>query len=217
MTLLNPALLAGLLLAAAPIVLHLLFKQKPKPLIFPALRLVQQRRKQNLKRIKLRHIWLLLLRVLAIGVLVLALTRPSLPAANYSLNTREWLTLAGVIVVAVVTYFVLLRRWRERQLPRHVFNLRRASARGYTTGATLLGLLLLVGCPYQQRIAGEITAPPEDIALDLPVATVFLFDTSLSMSYQQEGKTRLDVAREIAEEHISKLPAGSRVAIVDTA
>ncbi len=216
MTLLNPALLYGLLLAALPVVLHLLLRRKPKPLVFPALRLIQQRRKQNLKRIQLRHIWLLLLRILAIGLIVLALTRPSLPAADYSFNPREWLTLAGVIAAGVAFYFWQVRRWRSAALPRHVFALRRATARGWITGGTLLGLLLLVGCPYQHRIAAEIKAPPPAAQLDLPAAAVFLFDTSLSLTYQQGGKTRLDVARQIAAEHLGELPSGSRVSIVDT-
>lgn len=217
MTLLNPALLTGLLLAALPVILHLLLRRKPKPLVFPALRLVLQRRKQNLKRIQLRHIWLLLLRILAIGLIVLALTRPSLPAADYAFNLREWLTLIAVVGVGVGIYFWRVRGWQGQALPRHVLALRRASARGWITGGTVLGLLVLVGCPYQQRIEAEFRSPPTAASLDLPVAAVLLFDTSLSMTYQQEGQTRLDVARGIAEEHLSELPNGSRVAIVDTA
>jgi hypothetical protein len=217
MTLLNPALLYGLLLAALPVVLHLLLRRKPKPLVFPALRLVTQRRKQNLKRIQLRHIWLLLLRILAIALIVLALTRPSLPAADYSFNLREWGTLALVVAAGVGVYLWRLRQWRRAELPRHVLALRRATTRGWITGGTIASLLLLVGCPYQQRIAGEIKTPPKAATLDLPVAAVCLFDTSLSLTYQQEGRTRLDVAREIAMEHLSELPTGSRVAIADTA
>ena len=216
MTLLNPALLSGLLLAAAPVILHLLLRRKPKPLVFPALRLVQQRRKQNLKRIQLRHIWLMLLRVLAIGLIVMALTRPSLPAANYAFNLREWLTLGAVVALGVGLYFWRVKQWERKSLPRHVFALRRASARGWITGGTLLSLLLLVGCPYQHRIAAEITSPTPTGQLDLPVAAVFLFDTSLSMTYQQEGQTRLEAAREVARHHMSELPNGSRVSITDT-
>lgn len=216
MTLLNPVLLYGLLLAVLPVVLHLLLRRKPKRLVFPALRLVQQRRKQNLKRIQLRHLWLLLLRILAIGLIVLALTRPSLPAADYAFNFREWLTTALVVAGGVGAYLVLLRKWRGAALPRHVFNLRRAAARGWTTGVTLLALLLLVGWPYQRRISAEIKAPPPAAQLDLPVAAVFLFDTSLSMEYLQEGRSRLDVAKEVAGRHLSELASGSRVAIVES-
>lgn len=217
MTFLNPAILVGAALAALPVILHLLLKRKPKKLIFPALRLVQQRQQQNLKRIQLRHVWLLLLRVLAILLIVLALARPSLPAADYNFRWWEWLTFAAVVLVGVGVYFGLLRSWERQQLPRHIFNLRRAAARGWTTGATLLGLLLLVGCPYQQRIAAEIKSPPPAAQLDLPVAAVMLFDTSLSQTYRQEGRTRLESAVQIATDHLGELPPGSKVAIVDAA
>lgn len=217
MSLLHPGLLYGLLLAALPVLLHFLLRQKPRKLPFPALRLVELRRKQNLKRFRLRHVWLMLLRVLAIALVVFAIARPSLPAADYSFNWGEWLTLAVVIGLGVGAYFFVVRRWRRQELPKPVLQFRQSAARGWATGATLLALLLAVGCPYQQRIAAEIKAPPPAAALDLPVAAVFLFDASLSMTYQQGGKTRLDVARDIASQHLGELPEGSRVAIVDTA
>ena len=61
MILLNPALLAGLALIAIPVILHLLMRAKPKRLIFPALRLIATRRKQNSQRLRLRHLLLLAL------------------------------------------------------------------------------------------------------------------------------------------------------------
>ncbi len=214
MSLLHPGILIGLGLVALPVILHLLLRQKPKKLIFPAMRLIQQRRKQNSRRLRLRHIWLLLLRMLAIGLLVFAIARPSLPAANYSLSLGETVTLFAVIAGAVAVYFFVLSRWRSR-LPRYEYVSRRSSLRGWTTGLTLLALLLAVGLPYQRRVAAEITAPPPGARIDVPVAAVFLFDTSFSMGYQQEGKTRLDLARQIAVEHLGALPSGSRVAVAD--
>jgi hypothetical protein len=216
MTLLHPAILFGLALVAVPVILHLLLRQKPKRIIFPALRLLEKRRKQNVRRFRLRHLWLLLLRMLAIGLLVFAIARPSLPAANYSLSGPELATLLTVIALAVGTYFAVLYRWRQA-LPKYEYVARRAVFRGWTTGLTLLALLLAVGWPYQRRIAAEFTSPRPDVPLDLPVAAVFLFDSSLSMSYQQEGRTRLDAARQVAIEHLSTLPSGSRVAVADTA
>ncbi|MEZ6057084.1 MAG: BatA domain-containing protein [Planctomycetaceae bacterium] len=215
MSLLNPLLISGLLLAGLPILLHLMLRQKPKKLVFPALQLILARKQQNLKRMRLRHLWLLILRVLVIALIVFAVARPSLPAADYSFNTREWITLMLVVAVGIATYFTLLKRWQSQQLPRHELATRRSYARGWTTGGTLILLLLVLVWPYQRRIAAEIKAPPPSAQLDLPVAAIFLFDTSLSMSYQQEGKTRLDVARDIASAHISDLASGSRVSIVD--
>lgn len=216
MTLLHPALLLGLGLVALPVIVHLLMRQKPKKLVFPALQLLQKRRKQNSRRLRLRHIWLLLLRMLAIALLVFAISRPTLPAANFALTRREWLTLGFVIAAAVAVYAFILHRWQQ-SLPRYEYAAKRAALRGWTAGATLLALLLTVGWPYQRRVAAEMTSPAPDARIDVPVAAICVFDTSLSMSYQQAGQTRLDVARQIAREHIGGLPDGSRVAVVDDA
>ena len=216
MTFLNSAILAGLFAVAVPVILHFLLKQKPKKLIFPALRLIEQRRRQNVRRLRLRHLWLMLLRMLVLAGLVFALARPSLPPANYGLSGVEIGTLLVVVSLAVGSYLWLIRRWKSQLTP-FLWEARRASFRGWMTGGTLLALLLLVVLPYQQRIAAEITDPTPAKPLDLPVAGIFLFDSSLSMEYQQEGQTRLDVARRIAKDHLEDLPAASRIAVADTA
>jgi hypothetical protein len=215
MSLLHPAILYGLGLVALPVILHLLLRQKPRKLVFPALRLIVQRRRQNVRRMRLRHLWLLLLRMLVIGLIVFAIARPSLPAADYGLSRGEFITLLLLIAAGVGAYFGILYRWRRNGVPRFEYVARRSELRGWTTGATLLLLLLGVGWPYQRRVAAEIKAPAPTGEIDLPVAGVFLFDTSLSMAYQQEGLTRLAVARQVAGEHLGSLPAGSRIAVAD--
>ncbi len=215
MSLLNPALVYGLLLAAVPVVLHLLMKTKPKRVVFPALRLIQKRKRQNVRRIRLRHLWLLLLRTLVILVIVGALIRPSLPAANYSLTGTEWATLLGIAAVALAAYFGVMHWWKQQRLANHELANRRTSLRGGLGAAAFLLFALLIALPYQKRIAGETTAPLPEVTPDLPVAAVLLFDTSLSMEYRQQNLTRLDVARNIAAEHLSSLPRGSRIAIAD--
>ncbi len=76
---------AGLGLVALPIVLHLVMRQKPRLLEFPALRFVAKRHEANRRRLRLRHLLLLLLRAAAIVLLGLALARPSiLPSAKLS-------------------------------------------------------------------------------------------------------------------------------------
>src|SRR3990172_9115215 len=74
----NPLLLLGGLLIAVPIVLHLVMRRKPRQLEFPALRFIQQRHESSRRRLRLRHLLLLALRVAAIGLLALALARPTL-------------------------------------------------------------------------------------------------------------------------------------------
>lgn len=216
MSLLNPALIFGLACAAIPIVLHLMMRAKPKKLLFPALRLIQKRRRQNVRRIRLRHLWLLLLRVFVLAILVAALMRPSLPAAQYGLNFKESLTLAVILAAAAAAYFLIMARWRKQGIANHVIASRRTSLRGILGVVGLLLCLLLIGWPYQKRVAAAITAPLPEVSPDLPVAAVFLFDTSQSMEYRQDGKTRLDEVKELANKHLSTLPRQSRIAVADS-
>ena len=212
---LNPAILIGLGLVAVPIVIHFLLKQKPKIFVFPALRLIQQRRKQSMRRMRLKHFWLLLLRMLVLALIVLAIARPSLPPANYGLSGLEIGLLIGVLVIALGIYFSMRWQINHQQMPRFRAEEKQSKLRNYATAGTLGVLLFAVGCPYQQRISAELTDPKPFRTVDLPVAGVMLFDTSLSMSYLQEGKTSLDRAKEIAVSHLETLPVGSRVAIGD--
>ncbi|MBN1395931.1 MAG: BatA and WFA domain-containing protein [Pirellulales bacterium] len=88
MTFLNFSLLAGSALVALPIVLHLIMRQRPKRLEFPAMRFVQKQLDANRRSLRLRHLLLLLLRAGIIALLTFALARPSvkLPGA---IGTQE--------------------------------------------------------------------------------------------------------------------------------
>jgi hypothetical protein len=76
MSFFHPLLLGGLVLAGLPVLIHLLMRQKPRRIVFPALRFLQQGRKQTTRKLRLRHLLLLALRVFLIVLIVLALARP---------------------------------------------------------------------------------------------------------------------------------------------
>jgi hypothetical protein len=80
---LSPLLLAGAALVAVPIVLHLIMRREPKHLVFPAMQFIQRREESNRRRLRLRHLLLLLLRCAGIVLLALALARPSLKSAGF--------------------------------------------------------------------------------------------------------------------------------------
>ncbi|MBL8825016.1 MAG: BatA and WFA domain-containing protein [Planctomycetia bacterium] len=136
---LSPWVLLGTLLVAVPIIIHLVMRKKPKLLQFPALELLQNKRKTNLRKLRLRHWLLLALRMALVLLAALALARPL---------------------------------------------------------ATNL---------------------PGALAVGNPLGVVIVFDTSASMDYKIEGKSRLDQAREQALSYVQSLPGGSEVAIFDTA
>jgi len=216
MSLIHPSILYGLGLALIPVILHLLLRRKPKKFFFPALQLLQQRQKQNVRRWRLRHIWLLLLRMLVILLIVLAVARPSVPAADYALQAVEWAVVLGVLFLAAAVYWGLLFYWKRKQVSKHDLAARKTYLRGSTGLVTFLLLLLLVGWPYQRRILAEIANPDQIVTENLPVAAVLVFDTSLSMQYRKNNLTRLEVAQKIASSHITTLPTRSRMAITDS-
>ncbi len=214
MSLLHPALLIGLVLAIIPIVLHLLMRARPKRLIFPALRLLQQRKNQNSRRMRLRHFWLLLLRMLVIAGFVIALSRPTLPPANYALRWFEWMWLIGIGIAAIVLDQVLQRQLAQRIVAIDQRQVQQARWRSGLIIAALLLAALLVAWPYQRRLAAEIKAPAQTILEDLPVAALFLCDTSGSLQYLQDGKSRLAVAQAMARTHLERMPTGSKAAVI---
>ena len=85
-------------LVGLPILLHLIMKQEPKRLLFPALPFLQLKRKTNQRKMKLRHFLLLLLRMLLIALFGLALFQPILPSSGLDFG----ITLSGEQPVAAV-------------------------------------------------------------------------------------------------------------------
>ena len=141
----NPILIAGVALVGLPILLHLILKQEPKRLPFPALRFLQAKQRTTSRKLKLRHFVLLAMRMLLIALFAAALFQPKIPA-----------TFSG------------------------------ASA----------GL---------------------DFGEGRPLAVVVVIDTTPSMGYTADRRTRLDEAVRRAVELVDRLPGASRVAVLTTA
>ena len=131
MTFLNASLLAGSALVVLPIVLHLIMRQKPKLLEFPALRFIQNRHDANRRRLKLRHLLLLLLRAALIALLALALARPSVKLSERFAFGSQEAPVAAALVFDVAPHMQYrhenktrleiakdLGQWLLAQLPR---------------------------------------------------------------------------------------------------
>lgn len=100
MSFIHPLLLAGLVLVVLPIVIHLIMRQQPKRLIFPALRFLKQQVTANQRKLRLRHWLLLALRMLLIALMCLALARPRLFSDRLAgLNTEQ----SAAVVLAIDT------------------------------------------------------------------------------------------------------------------
>lgn len=199
MAFLNVSLLLGGALFAIPVVLHLIMRQKPKHLVFPALRFVKERRDSNTRRLRLRHLLLLLLRCAAVVLPALALARPSVASAlwgNYLALGAMGLTFTAVLLFLFVAVV--------RKLSRYLVG-------GLGLLAALLGAVIL-----WTGIRAILGGKPVLGDQEAPVAAVIVIDTSPRMEFRQENKRRLEVAQETAAWLIKQLPADSEVAVVDS-
>lgn len=68
---------AGLSLTAIPVVLHLIMRQRARPVVFPALLFIKARHEIRKRRLRLQHILLMLFRMLVILLIGMALARPT--------------------------------------------------------------------------------------------------------------------------------------------
>src|SRR5204863_10123395 len=76
MNFLAPAFLAGLAAIAVPVILHLIHRERRVVVEFPSLMFLQRIPYRSVRRQKIRHLLLLLLRCLALAMLVAAFARP---------------------------------------------------------------------------------------------------------------------------------------------
>src|SRR5207302_356703 len=96
-TCLDPLALVGLAAAAIPALLHLLERRVPPEAEFPPLRYLSEAERQNARRLKLRHLLLLLLRTALIVLLVLAAARPLFPTRASGGSLHEPTALAVIL------------------------------------------------------------------------------------------------------------------------
>src|SRR6478736_2833851 len=199
MAFVNISLLLGGIFIAIPVLLHLMMRQRPKQQIFPALRFVRERKLANQRRLQLRHWLLLALRCGVIGVIVMALARPSVASGAIS----SWIAAGLLGVLCAVTVIVA------------VVSLARGVSRVLSSGfAGLAAVLLVVALFLAARAAGGKSPIIGD--QESPVAAAIVIDTSPRMQYRHENKTRLEAAQELAQWLIRQLPAESELAIIDS-
>jgi len=174
-------------------------RQRAKHIIFPALQFLQERRKTNRRRLKIRHWSLLTLRCVAVAALALFLARPSVGSSWFGdalLIGGIGLLMLCVAVLAAASAF-----------------LRRGLLLTGVLGTVAFGLLAsLIGVVAgAARSQGDLPIGDEQA----PVAALLVFDTAPRMEYRRQNSTRLEQARHIAEWLVGQFPADSRIAVSD--
>src|SRR3954470_4952233 len=87
MNFLAPAFLAGLAAVAVPVIIHLINRERKVVVEFPSLMFLQRIPYKSVRRQKIRHLMLLILRCLAIALLAAAFSRPFFQKAHTPIST----------------------------------------------------------------------------------------------------------------------------------
>src|SRR5262245_35622526 len=134
------------------------------------------------------------------------------------------LLLGGLLLVGIPVLIHLIMQQKPKHLlfpafrflvQKHRTNLRRLRLRHLLLLALRMLLIVLICLALARpRLFSERIG----IGSERPVATVLLFDTSFSMEYKPTPATptRLDAAKQRAQELLDDLPDGSRVAVLDS-
>ena len=156
-----PALLWGLTAVSVPVVIHLLFRQRPRSAEFPALRFLRVGYRLQRTRVRLKHLLLLLLRMLTLALVAAALSRPLLRSTLFAPAAQR----TARVVLVVDDSFSMGYKWNSVSL------LQRAQAEAERLLRTLsLGshaALLTTSRPF-----GEFTIDLESVrrqVADLPL------------------------------------------------
>jgi hypothetical protein len=89
MTFVHGYLLAGLVVLGVPVLIHLLNRQKPQQMPFPAFRFLKLKRATNRRRMRLQNLLLLLARLLVLLLVIFALARPQLRGEKTPLSGTQ--------------------------------------------------------------------------------------------------------------------------------
>src|SRR5690242_15577512 len=87
MNFLAPAFLAGLTAIAIPVIIHLINRERKVVVEFPSLMFLQRIPYRSVRRQKIRHLLLLILRCVALALLVAAFARPFFERHRAGLST----------------------------------------------------------------------------------------------------------------------------------
>lgn len=187
---------AGLVCAAAPLIIHLLNRRQYREINWAAMDFLREAVQRSRRMLELRDILLLILRTAAIVLFGVALAQPFL--SGDTLGNWPWILLIGI--GAGLSAIVAAALWSDNWL-RLLCSL----------AALVLGLLAgWLGYLESQR------SPSESQAANVtePVHAIMLVDNSLSMSLQALDGSQLDHAKRRAKEFVEKLPSGSQVSVI---
>ena len=199
MNFLHLSLLAGLALAALPIVIHFSGRRQPKRVAFPTLRFVTATKTVSAKGWSIKRWLLLILRMLMLGLFALAFASPRVHGSMLA----SWLGIGLISVLALIAMAATVLAF-----------IRRSSTSGVRYTALFLSVVLGgIALLWSGWVIARGPSTPMQ-ATSGPVAAVLIIDTSPSMDYRFENETRLEKAKDTARWILNRLDNQSKIAVL---
>lgn len=127
---------------------------------------------------------------------------------------------AALVAVPIVLHLIMRRKPQHLEFPALRFlqkqrdtNQRRLRLRHLLLLAMRMALIALLALALARpsiKTAGALGS------VEAPVAAAVVLDTSKRMEYRHENRTRLEVAQEMGDQLLARLPRGSQVAVLST-
>ncbi|MEO5917815.1 MAG: PA14 domain-containing protein [Luteolibacter sp.] len=192
MLFLNPWLLAGLIGATIPVIIHLVRQQAAKPVEWGAMRFLFDTISVRRRRMEWEDLLLMAARCLLLGLLALALARPFIPPDS----NVPWLFVlpAGLLGIALLGGSFVLGNAKARWIVRG------------TAIALLIGAAGLVLLEKYLNLKRFEASGRRDVAL--------VIDASASMELTREGKTVFQHAIEEARQLVKEAPNGTAFSVI---
>jgi len=181
-----PMVLTASAAAAAPVIIHLMMRTKPRRVIFPAMRFVLKTHRANLSKLKLKHLILLAMRMLMIVLIAFLLARSQIP--QWSASPEQALPTAAVVIVdnsASMGY-----RYRGRTLLEHAKRMAAKIVESLPEGSLML-VLPTAGAGHSAKFLGArdlVTRQILDVAQGFGQASTAM---ALSTAVQKLQTTEL--------------------------
>ncbi len=194
--------IAGAIAAAGPVLIHLLNRRRFKTVNWAAMDFLREAIERNRKVLHLRDILLLALRMLAVLLFGLVLSRPFFKGAASSAMWQAFLLgLCLLVTFGFAIGWVTSRKGRGKLL----------LAAGMVAGLFASGFQLYA----LSRQSADLN---ESIAsARAPVHAVLVIDNSRSLGVESLGGTLLDRAKGKGAEFIDSLPPESRITVIPLA
>ncbi len=193
--------LAGLAVAAGPVIIHLFNRRRFRVLPWAAMDFLRAALERHRRVLQVRDLILLALRVLAVVGIGLALARPYFLGGGFgTASGLLFLLLCGIAAVSAAAAAVLPDRRQQRW----------SLASCGLSVALLLTMFGWVASRTTEESAERSTARS-------PVHAIVVIDNSRSMGVAETAGTRLDRAKRRVEAFFDSLPPDSRFSLIPLA